>query len=186
MSSTERHGTRPRSGLAYAAYVVYTSGMEPLSITHFRKQIGPLFTEVTAHHRPLVISRGAADLCVLLGADEAEALVGQNRFSPRVYSGQGQDRVQIWLDEFGVLGEGDSLAEAKEDLLDEVRAYVGEYMAEADLYRRAPNHADRFPNVLRAYIADLRGKLADVIFPGPPTPPDGSSSQITSRPQATA
>jgi hypothetical protein len=142
--------------------------MEPLNITHFRSQIGPLFTEAASRHRPLAISRGQEDLCVLLGADEADALVAGHRFSPRVYSVQGSDRVQIWLDEFAVYGEGGSLADAKEDLLDEVRAYVEEYMDEADLYRRSPPHAERFPNVLRAYIASLRGNLAEVIFPGPP------------------
>jgi len=78
--------------------------------------------------------------------------------------------VSIWLPEFAVYGEGATYAEAKADLLDEVRVYVDEYLLHAEDYRRAPNRAAHFPHVLKAYLADLRGELDLLLFSGPPDP----------------
>jgi hypothetical protein len=49
-----------------------------------------------------------------------------------------------------------------------VRAYVREYLENADEYRRAPNRAAHLPHVVKALIAETRGELEQTIFPGPP------------------
>ena len=47
-------------------------------------------------------------------------------------------------------------------------AYLREYLANADEYRRAPNRAGHFPRVVKALIAETRSELEEAIFPGPP------------------
>ena len=116
---------------------------EPLTITEFRKQAGPLFSAVVQRHAPLLIRRGSSDLGVLLGSDEVWALLRERGFSPQIMRGDGS--VSIWLPEFEIYGEGSTYAEAKAELLDEVRAYVSEYLDNADDYRRAPNRARHLP-----------------------------------------
>jgi hypothetical protein len=137
-----------------------------VTITAFREQSGPVFTEVVQHHRPQVIRRGRDDRGLLVGLDEVWAMVSDRAFSPQVM--RGDEGVSIWLPEFDVYGEGETYADAKADLLGEVRVYVQEYLANADEYRRAPNRAAHFPHVVKALIAEARGQLEDTIFPAPP------------------
>ena len=59
------------------------------------------------------------------------------------------------------LRQGHSLAEAVEDLLDEVEVYHGKW--EQDLHR-APNHAERRWWVHRAQPAQDRHELREVVF----------------------
>lgn len=141
---------------------------EPVSITLFRQKVGPYFTAAVHRHAPLVIQRGSEDLGLLLGRDEAWALLADRSFTPEVMRGDGS--VSVWLPEFAVYGEGTTYAEARADLLDEVRLYVDEYLLHAEEYRRAPNRAAHLPHVLKAYLADLRGELDLLVFSGPQDP----------------
>lgn len=140
--------------------------LNEVTITAFREQSGPVFTDVVQHHRPQVIRRGREDLGLLVGLDEVWTMVSDRTFSPQVM--RGDDAVSIWLPEFEVYGEGPTYADAKGDLLGEVRVYVQEYLAHADEYRRAPNRAGHLPHVVKALIAEARGQLEQVIFPAPP------------------
>jgi hypothetical protein len=136
-----------------------------LSITEFRRSIGPVFSEAVQRHRPIKIDRGARESGVLLGDEEVLALVANRHFHPEVFR-EGRE-VSIWLPEFSLYGRGASFAEAREDLLEEVCEYVEEYLGEVELYSRAPNRADHFPFVIRAWLADASGELADVLFAPP-------------------
>lgn len=140
--------------------------LDEVTITAFREKSGSVFTKVVQHHRPQVIRRGRDDRGLLVGLDEVWQLVADRTFSPQLMHGDGG--VSIWLPEFEVYGEGDTYAQAKDELLDEVRAYVAEYLEYADEYRRAPNRARHLPHVVKALIAEARGELEQVIFPKPP------------------
>jgi len=150
---------------------------EPVSISLFRQKTGPYFTEAVHRHSPLAIQRGSEDLGLLLGRDEAWALLADHSFSPEVM--RGDDSVSIWLPEFALYGQGATYAEARADLLDEVRIYIDEYMANAAEYQRAPNRAAHLPHVIKAYLADLRGELELLIFPGPPNPAAARINEVS-------
>lgn len=154
--------------------------MTPLSITAFRTHIADHFTEAVVKHRPVAVSR-SNDVALLLGVEDVAALlVDAGRFDTRVFASKPGGRVQIWLEGLDLYGEGETLAVAKEDLLDEVRFYIEEYLGDLDLYRRAPNHSTRFRTVLGAYAADLQGRLEELIFPGPPPSDSGASGRARS------
>jgi hypothetical protein len=155
--------------------MLYALFMDPLSITAFRAHISDHFTDAVVKHRPVAVSR-SNDVALLLAAEDLAELLDVPRFEPRVFAPGSGGRVQIWLGEFDLYGEGESLAHAKADLLDEVRFFVAEYLGDLDLYRRAPNQAGRIRAVVAAYAADLQGRLEDLIFPGPPAPPAGAPS----------
>jgi antitoxin YefM len=143
---------------------------EPVTISQFRQHAGPLFTGAVGGHTPLVIRRGGKDLGLLVGRDEAWALLGDRTFNPQVmHSSKGS--VSIWLPELEVYGQGPTYALAKADLLEEIRVYIEEYLADAEEYLRAPNRAGHLPHIVKAHLADLRDELESVIFPGPPDPP---------------
>ena len=75
--------------------------------------------------------------------------------------------MSIWVPELQLYGRGESFAAAQDDLVDEVRAYVEEYLSDARLYLRSPNRSQQFPWILRAYVADTAGELATVLFAPP-------------------
>ncbi len=140
--------------------------IEPVTITQFRDRAGPYFSTAVHKHQPLMIQRGASDRGLLIGEEEALALLGDRQFNPEVLRGEGS--VSVWLPELEIYGKGSSYAEAKEDLLSEVRYYVEEFLHSAQEYLVAPNRAGHLPYVIKAYLADLRGQLAEALFPGPP------------------
>jgi hypothetical protein len=140
----------------------------PLTVSAFRKEMSPRLDAVLREHLPLPVQRGRAELAVLFGASEVKVLFGDRRFNPEVFGG-GSGGVSIWLGELQLYGQGATYEEAKEDLLEEVREYVGEYLSDSS-YARAPNRAEHLPYVIRAYIADREGDFASVIFSGPPGP----------------
>ena len=113
----------------------------------------------------MLIERGGRERGLLIGADELELLLSSFDFHPEAFFEPAA--VSIWLPELALFGRGDSFADAQADLVDEVRDYVDEYVADAPLYLRAPNRADHFPYVLRAFVADSAGRLEDVLFAGP-------------------
>jgi hypothetical protein len=150
---------------------------KPVSISSFRQKTGPYFTKAVHRHSPLAIQRGSEDLGLLLGRDEVWALLADRSFSPEVMRGGGG--VSIWLPEFALYGQGATYAEARADLLEEVRVYIDEYLANAAEYLRAPNRAAHLPYLIKVYIADLRGELEQVIFPGPPGSPAAQAGEVS-------
>ena len=137
---------------------------ETQNISAVRDRIGDFFTEAVLHHRPVVIGR-RRDQALLLGSAEVLRLVASHEFHPEVFVEDGA--VSIWLPEFALYGRGRSFPEAHEDLLEEARDYVDEYVERSDEFVRAPNRAHHYPWVLRALVAELRGELADVLFAEP-------------------
>jgi len=139
---------------------------DTVTISQFRNKAGPLFSRAVQTRAPLFITRGSADLGVLLGVESVVAVLGDRQFSPEVMLGEGS--ASIWLPELLIYGQGTDYQSARADLLEEVREYVDEYLSNAEQYMRAPNRADHFPHVLKAHLADRRGELDEVVFPGPP------------------
>ncbi len=136
--------------------------VKPLNLSDVRDRISDVFTDAVVHHRPVPIARGGKDLGVLLGLEEIARLVEGISFEPEVF--KEERAVNVWLPEFQIYGRGKDLAAARLDLLNEVRDYVLEYLEEIDSYRAAPNRRAHFPHVIKALVADLSGRLDDVIF----------------------
>lgn len=137
---------------------------QSVSITEARRKIGPLFSEVVVKHRPALIER-QDQLGLLVGEDDAVDLLAPYEFHTEVFFGEGA--VSFWVPELSLYGHGADYDEAAGDLVDEVRAYIDEYWAEIDRYRRAPNRAAHFPYLMRAHLADRRGRLLDVLLAEP-------------------
>ena len=149
---------------------MYTCPMRaPLTVSMFRKEMSPWLNSVLHDHLPLPLQRGRGELALLVGAPEVKVLLGNHHFNPEV-SAAGEGGFSIWLAELKIYGQGADYDAAKQDLLDEVREYVGEYLSDS-AYVRAPNRAGHLPYVVRAYIADREGDLAEVIFPAPDSQP---------------
>ena len=149
-----------------------------ISATDARSRWADVFSRAVQERWPVPIERGGDEHGLLIGFDELELLIDRFRFEPEAFFEA--DAVSLWLPELALYGRGASFEEAQADLVDEVRVYVEEYLADARLYLRAPNRAEHFPYVLRAFVADAAGRLADVLFAPP------AASPVASEPVASA
>ena len=108
-----------------------------------------------------VVERRKSPRVAFLRVDEIDELLRRHYpFSTQV--SRADDRtVTVWLNELAVYGRGATLADAAEDLLDEVEAYVEEW---EESLRHAPNHRQRRWWVHRLQLAGDRDELRRVIL----------------------
>lgn len=139
--------------------------MAAISVTQARNSWADVFGRAVQDGSPVAIERGRGEQGLLIGFDQIRLLVDRYPFTTEVFFEPGT--VSIWVPEFQLYGRGASFSEAQDDLVDEVRAYVEEYLADARLYLHSPNRSPQFPWILRAYVADTAGELAAVLFAPP-------------------
>jgi len=104
---------------------------------------------------------------VLAGAAEiAELLAAAFPFAPQVFAEK--TGVEIWLPELEVYGQGSTLAEAQDDLIEAALDFVDAWEAEL---RAAPNPRGKSGHARRLQLAHDRARVAEVLFGATP---DGS------------
>ena len=119
---------------------------EPLASVDFsraKSSLSELMTEVVHRHSPrIVIRHRGKEEMVLVGSHDLALFLDSFRFDPRVTVDEGE--VTAELSELGLLGFGETLEEAMEDLREELRAYAHDFFeratfyAETDRARHAP------------------------------------------------
>jgi hypothetical protein len=107
--------------------------------------------QISASHRRQVLVTSKAELSGLLAHFCP--------FAPEVLQEE-DGSLAIWLPELDVFGQGHTLTEAAEDLVDSVREYVDDW----DDLRDAPNHRDRVWHVRRLQLADDNEELCRMLF----------------------
>jgi len=136
--------------------------LQPLNIGDFRRDLKDHY-EDARRGLPVPVARahdpGAA---MVLDVDRLLEALEPLSFHPEVYRQESQ--IGVWLPELELYGLGQDAASAEEDLLEEVREYVVEYMSDLDTYHAAPNRRQHYPWVLKAWAAELRGRLADTVL----------------------
>ncbi len=115
--------------------------MNAVLYSNARNEFADIFAAAIAH-APTRIARRRSGEAVLIGRDDLLALTEPFAFHPAVYFEP--STVSVWLPEFEVWGRGADFESAKEDLIDEVRQYIEEYLA-AERVRMAPNHRPHVP-----------------------------------------
>lgn len=149
---------------------MYALYMSSITSTEARKRWADVFSQAVEDRWPVPIERGGGERGLLIGFDEVKLLLDPYAFTTEVFFEP--DAVSIWLPELQLYGRGPTFEDAQADLLDEVTAYVEEFLADAPLYLRSPNRAAHFPWVLRAYVASAAGELAAALFSAPEDVPE--------------
>ncbi len=133
--------------------------MNAIIYSDARNAFADIFDAAIAH-APTRIARRRSGEAVLIATDDLRALAEPFAFHPAVYfEARG---VSIWLPELELWGRGPDFASAQEDLIDELRQYLEEYLADERL-RTAPNHRPHAPWLVRAMLLD-DGQLAQAVF----------------------
>jgi len=131
-------------------------------VSDFRRSLADNY-KAARRGQPVAVTQKHDNGAAILLADELVVrLLDDVRFSPQVYT-EGE-QVGVWLPELDLYALGADLAEAEEDLLEEVREYYTDFWQDYTSYSKAPNRTGHVLHALRAYVADIQGGLASVIF----------------------
>lgn len=122
-------------------------------------------SDAAALHRPTRITRRRADPVVVVSERDLATALSRFGFSPEVF--RENDTVSVWLPELEIWGRGASLAEAKDDLLDEVDQLL-ELFESDERFCTAPNVEPKVGWILRLGMLETDGDRLDAIFAPPP------------------
>jgi len=94
-----------------------------------KSQLSEVMTQVFHGHQPRIVSRHhGKEQMLLVRPDDLVAMLGEHRLDVQaIYDA---DEVTLRIQDMGVLGFGETVEEAIDDLLDELRAYATRYFRE--------------------------------------------------------
>jgi hypothetical protein len=118
-----------------------------LDFSRAKSGLSELMTQVVHGHAPRIVSRhrGKEEM-VLVATDDLARFLESFRFDPRVTIDAGE--VTVELAELGLLGFGETLEAAMEDLVEELRVYAGDFFERSSFYAET-DRADHAPWLLR-------------------------------------
>lgn len=94
-----------------------------------KSQLSDVMTKVFHGHQPRIVSRHhGKEQMLLVRPDDLVAMLGEHRF--HVLAVYDADEVTLRVPDMGVLGFGETLDEAVDDLLVELRAYATRFFQE--------------------------------------------------------
>jgi len=117
-----------------------------------KSQLSDVMTQVFHGHQPRIVSRHhGKEQMLLVRPDDLVAMLGEHRLDVQaVYD---QDEVTLRIPDMGVLGFGETLDEAVDDLLDELRAYATRFFREPARFM-ATSRGAHAAALLRFALAD--------------------------------
>jgi len=137
--------------------------MQEMTYSDARAELANLH-EHALRHLPTRITRRRAEPAVLVSEEDFRALLSRFTFGPEVFFET--PAVSIWLPELALWGRGDSFADARADLLEEIAQLLR--LLEADERTRlAPNMIDRLPWIYRLMAAGSDEEIHRMLFEEP-------------------
>jgi hypothetical protein len=121
--------------------ITFPQGSQRFGLADARKMLSALLAWVSSGSGNVVViePRGKRAAVLVDAEEQAQVLARAFPFSPEVFFHD--DSVAVWLPELAVFGQGETLDEAKEDLVDAVLDYADSWYDEN--LRAAPMHAAR-------------------------------------------
>lgn len=144
-----------------------------------KAHLSDVMNEVFHGHQPRLVSRhhGKEQMLLVRPDDLAEMLADQHLEVRAVYD---TGEVTLRVPDMGVLGFGDSLEEATEDLLVELRAYTARFFREPGRYL-ATSRAQHAGALLRFALSSEDGQrqmLSEVVDGVPVPAVDGEAVRV--------
>jgi len=139
-----------------------------------KSQLSDVMTQVFHGHQPRIVSRHhGKEQMLLVRPDDLVTMLGDHRIDVQaVYD---QDEVTLRVPNMGVLGSGETLDEAIDDLLNELRAYATRFFREPARFL-ATSRGAHAAALLRFALAaeDEQRRMLGVEEPDPERAPVGA------------
>ncbi len=138
--------------------------VEELQFSQAKARLSSVMDEVVHRDRLKAVrrDRGTDEVMYLMARDVLHAAVDS---APLVVDYlTDEDGVGLWLNDLEVGAHGENAAEARRNLIAEVRAYVANFLGELPVYLAWPDRARLVPRVLRLALARDDEELARLLF----------------------
>ena len=132
------------------------------------RNLSPLFDTAVRRDRPVLIIRNGKERCILSSRELLLRVLAPFAFHVDVVPEEG-GAFTLWVRELNVGATGPDLRQARVRLLEVVRGYVADYVAQHDFYRHLPDLAAQEPFVRRLTLAEDDAELIAMLF-GPREP----------------
>lgn len=141
--------------------------VEEIQFSHAKAHLSAVMDDVVHRDRLTAIrrERGRDEVMYLLPRDLLDAALGAASFAVD-YLPDEEGGIGLWLNDLEVGAHGTDVADARAQLLGEVRAYVANFLGQLPVYLTWPDRARLVPQVLRLAVARDEGELARLLFGG--------------------
>jgi hypothetical protein len=138
--------------------------VEELQFSRAKARLSAVMDEVVHRERLKAVrrERGTDEVMYLLPREVLSAAVGSARVTVDYLPDE--DGVGLWVNDLEIGAHGADVAEARRNLLAEVRAYVANFLGELPVYLSWPDRARLVPQVLRLAVARDEADLARLLF----------------------
>jgi hypothetical protein len=141
--------------------------VEELQFSQAKAQLSAVMDEVVHRDRLKAVRRER-------GTDEVMYLLPRQLLAAAVSSAPvavdylpDEEGIGLWVNDLEIGAHGADVAEARRNLVSEVRAYVANFLGELPVYLNWPDRARLVPRVLRLAMARDDAELARLLFDAP-------------------
>ena len=144
-----------------AAETVADKAMPEFNLTSARN-LSPLFDRAVRGDQPVLISRNRKERAVLVSLDLLLRLVDRPMHVDVIPEESGA--CTLWVRELNIGATGGDVLDARARLLDIVRAYIADYVAQSAFYRHFADLAAQEPFVRLLSFATTDAELVGLLF----------------------
>ena len=127
--------------------------LSELNLTEARKSFSSLYDQVFNTFKPTIINRKKSEQVLVLRVDLQKMLLSHFSLKPKVIT-ENDNTVTLVLDQLELYVNGNTLEEAVEALIGDLKFYAQDYIQRSQLFLHAPNRRSHFPYVLRVLLCD--------------------------------
>lgn len=132
------------------------SALRQLDFTHAKSGLSAVMDDVVHNHQPRVVQRRGREAMLLVRPDDLARWLEPFRLEVGLVLDGGEVTAEI--PDMGVLGFGDTVDEALEDLAAELRAYAQRFFERSQFYIET-DRARHYPTLLRFALTPAEKQL---------------------------
>ncbi len=138
--------------------------MDEVQFSQAKARLSEIMDNVVHRDHPTAVrrERGKNEVMYLLPREVIEAAVGNAHIAVDYLPDA--EGIGLWANDFEIGAHGMDVAEARRNLVREVRTYVTNFLGELPVYLTWPDRARLVPQVLRLAVARDDEELARLLF----------------------
>lgn len=133
-----------------------------LNITDARKKFSSLYDQVFNAFKPAIIKRKQTEEVLVLRVDLQKMLLSNYSLKPAIIT-EDDGSVTLALDVLELYVNSNTLGEAVDELVSDLKFYASDYLQRSQLFLNAPNRKSHFPYILRVLLCDSDEELSELL-----------------------
>lgn len=133
-----------------------------LNITDARKEFSNLYDNVFNAYKPMIIKRKQTEEVLVLRADLQKMLLSTYSLKPEILHEE-DNSITLSLDQLEMYVNGQTMDDAINQLINELKIYAQDYIERSQLFLNAPNRRSHFPYVLRILLSENEEEIRNLL-----------------------